>query len=511
MNVRTLVRRAARENADLVAVIDGDDEYTFATMWDRGCRVANGLLQMGLKAGDRVAVLEANSVASVDIILGCAAANLVRVPLYARNSVATHLHILEKTGCAAVVADAAYAGATAGWVEKIPSLVGVSVRNDYERWLAAQDATDPNVPVSPDDIHLIRPTGGTTGLPQAVTHSHRTWLAGQRDWFFGFPPPEIGDRCLHVAPISHGSGYMFLPIWWSGGTAVVLPSFDPSETIRALIDKEIAYIFMVPTILASVVSCDEIVGKQFPKLKTIHVSGAPINGRTAQASREIFGDAMHQGYGQTECSPVTRMSSREWFGDEQQKSRLGSVGRPLPVAEVEIRDESGVRLEDGEVGEIVMRRDSMMLRYWNDDEATRAKIIDGWVCSGDIGRFDADGYLWVVDRKGDMIISGGFNIYPKEIEATLNEHPEVKDSVVFAAPSARWGETPVGICHVGDDARVTGDELIQLVSERLGSYKKPSEVLLRTEPFPQTAVGKIDRRALREPYWKDQQSRVAGN
>lgn len=511
MDVRTLARRAALANRSLEAVRDGDRRLTFGEMWGRACRLANGLAGHGIRPGDRVAILERNSVASADFLLGCAAGNLVRVALYHRNAPDIHLYMLAQAGCRALVVDEEFAPLTAGWCDQIESLEAILVRRDYERWLEEQSDDDPDPPIDQDDLHLIRYTGGTSGRPRGVAHSHRSWLAGQRDWLFGFPPVEIGDACLHIAPVSHGSGYLFLPVWWAGGRNVMLPDFDAHATIDCLLDIPIAYVFMVPTMLSNMVRLPEAQGRRFPALKGVHVSGAPISDETAKAAHQLFGDVLHQGYGQTECSPITRMSSREWFGDADRAPRLGCAGRPLPMAEIEIRDEAGMPAAPGVIGEIVMRRDSQMVGYWADPSATAEKVREGWVYSGDVGRVDAEGYLWVLDRKDDMIISGGFNIFPRELEVVLESHHQVKHAVVFGIPSARWGETPLAICVVAPNADVTAGQLIDLVVEELGSYKKPSEVLLQTEPLPLTAVGKVDRKRLREPYWAGTTSRIAGS
>jgi acyl-CoA synthetase (AMP-forming)/AMP-acid ligase II len=240
-------------------------------------------------------------------------------------------------------------------------------------------------------------------------------------------------------------------------------------------------------------------------------AGAPITEATALAAREIFGEVLWQGYGQTEALPLTMMGPKEWFAKIEGSQPLRSCGLPLPFADLAIWDEQNRPLPIGEVGEIVGRCDGQMSGFWNDPEATAERIVDGWVLTGDIGRIDANGYVYVLDRAGDMIISGGFNIYPAELENVLASHPAVIEAAVFAAPDARWGETPVATCVVADLDAVTEAELIGLCAERLGSYRKPARVELTTEPLPKSPVGKVLRKNLREPYWVGHDRRVAGS
>ncbi|MEM9038084.1 MAG: AMP-binding protein [Actinomycetota bacterium] len=512
MDVRSLMRRSARYHADRVAVVHGERRVSFADAWERGCRVANGLRGLGLDSQDRIGVLEINSVGAADLFAGAAAANLVKVPLYPRNRREAHVHMLSHTGCRALVVDGALADEAEGLLDAVPSLEHVVVRDDgYEDWLAAQDPTDPDPAVDADDHLIIRHTGGTTGLPKGVAYTHRSWLAAGRDWFYLFPPVEPGDACLHVGPISHGSGYFFVPIWLAGATNVLLDHFDPDLVLDTWERESIGYGFMVPTMLNSVVRHPAIEDREFPALKCLQIGGSPIADDTARRAHDVLGDRLWQGYGQTEAVPVAMMGPGQWFAAVEGSEPLRSAGMLLPFADLEIRDEEGNEVPVGESGEIVVRCDGQMSGFWEDADATAERIVDGWVRSGDIGRVDANGYLYVLDRAGDMIISGGFNLYPAEIENVLTEHPDVVEAAVFAVPSDRWGESPRAVCTVVDGSTVTGDELVALVGERLGSYQRPVAVDLTADPLPKSPVGKIMRKQLREPHWAGHDRRVSGS
>jgi acyl-CoA synthetase (AMP-forming)/AMP-acid ligase II len=510
MDVRGLSRRSAQFHRTQEAIVHGDRRIDFAEAWQRAVRLANGLLALGLAPGDRVGVLEANSVGAADTFTGLAVANLVRVPLYPRNSLDAHRWMLGHTDCRVLIADENHAETARVVAGSMPGLQ-VLVRDErYEDWLDAQDDTDPDPAVTPEDPYVIRHTGGTTGRAKGVAYSHRSWLAAGRDWFYLFPPVLVGDRCLHVGPISHGSGYFFTPMWLHGGVNVLLDQFDAETTLDVLEREEISYAFMVPTMLSAIARHPSARRRDLSRLKVLQVGGAPITDDTARRAHEVFGDVLFQGYGQTEAVPVTMMGPEEWFGSVQGSQPLRSAGRPLPFADLEIRDDAGAAVPAGVEGEIVVRCDGQMTGFWEDPAASAARMRDGWVATGDIGRIDGNGYVYVLDRLDDMIISGGFNIWPAELENVLASHPAVLEVAVFGVPDERWGETPHAVVVVDDPAAVDTDELVARCARELGSYKKPAHIEVRTEALPRSPVGKVLRKALREPHWRDHERRVSG-
>ncbi len=518
MDVTGLMRQSAQFNARRTAVVHGDRRLTFAEAWDRGVRMANGLLALGLEPGDRVGVLEDNSIEAQDLFAGAAIAGLVRVPLYARNSTESHEHMLAHTGCRAVVVSAAYAGDIEAVRPGVPSLEHVLVRDDgYDNWLAAQSDIDPMVTIQPDDWYIIRHTGGTTGKPKGVAYTHRSWIAAGRDWFYNFPPMQAGESCLHVGPISHGSGYLYTPTWLSGGCNVLLDHFDPTDTLDVMEAEGIGFMFLVPAMLNALARHPSAAGRDWSRLRVIQIGGAPITDETALLGREVFGSVLYQGYGQTEALPVCMMGPDEWFSEVEGSNPLRSAGRALPFAYLQIRDPEHpeVALPLGAEGEIAIKCDGQMLGFWDNDAATGERMTkDGFVLTGDIGRLDDNAYLYVLDRKDDMIISGGFNIWPAELENVIQDHPAVVEVAVVAAPHDRWGETPIALCVLAAGVEATEaveGEIITLCTDRLGSYKKPSRVEFRHEPLPKSPVGKLQRKVLREPFWVGFDRRVAGN
>ncbi len=512
MDVTTLMRRSARIYRERECVVAGATRLTFAQAWDRAVRLANGLIAMGLKPGDRVGVLEDNTLEAADFFIGAAIANLVRVPLYPRNGRAAHAHMLGHTGCRVALVAENHAHELEGIADELENLERVFVRDaGYEDWLIAQSDVDPMIPAAPDDYYIIRHTGGTTGLGKGVAYTHKSWLAAGRDWFYLFPPVEPGDKCLHLGPISHGSGYQFLPIMLGGGCNVMVEHFDASETV-ALLEKEgIGFLFMAPTMVNMVNQEPTVRQRDYSKLKCILIAAAPIADDTALTAREIFGNKLWQGYGQTEVLPVAFMTPNQWFAEVEGSTPLRACGLPLPFAELEIWDENNRPVGIGEEGQIVAKTDGQMTGFWNDPVATEERIVDGWVLTGDIGRLDENGYLYMLDRSDDMIISGGFNIWPAELENVVTGHPDVIEAACFGIPHDKWGETPALVCQVAAGVEIDPQVLVDMCADELGSYKKPGEISFTTEPLPKSPVGKIMRKTLREPYWAGRDRRVGGN
>lgn len=501
INVRDAMRQAAHWQRDRLAIVCADRQLTFGQAWERGLRFANALIALGLQPHDRVAVLEENGLEAADFLLAAAIGNFVRVPLYKKNAPEAHAHMLRNTGCRILVVDARHLHEVEGVKESVATLEHIVVRgDDYERWLASWPAHDPNPQIALDDYHVIRHSGGTTGIPKGMGFTHRAWMNMERDWTYRLPTLEVGDACIHVAPISHGSGFLFVPMWIAGGYNVLEPSFNAPRALDLLAEHG-GYMFAVPTLISDLVAKGDGRERSFKKLKAIVIGGSPMLPLTAQRAHELFGDTLHQMYGQTEATPVVWMTSKEWFGEVEGSQPLMAAGKVMPFARIEIRDEDNRPLPEGEVGELALQCDGQISEIWNDPELTRKRIVDGWLLTGDIGRIDSKGYLYLSDRKDDLIITGGFNVWPAELELVIGELPEVREVIVVRAPHERFGETPAAVVVLHAGATLTEEQVVQVCERRLGKLKRPSIVQFRDEPLPRTPVGKIRRNEVRNGFW----------
>ncbi|MEN8674241.1 AMP-binding protein [Nocardioides sp.] len=510
MDVTTLMRQAARLNASFPAIVTEDRTLTFAEAWDRGVRLANALIALGVEPGDRVAGLEDNNLGCADLYLGCAIAGAVRVPLYPRNSRTAHQDMLAGTECKVLLVDEAYAGEVSGIDAEVASLDHVVVRDtSYDAWLAGQDDTDPMIEVDEDAWYVIRHSGGTTGRPKGVPYTTHDWVLNCRNWAYLLPLMTRHSVIGHAGPISHASGYLFLPAWLAGAANLVFGAFEPTKVIAMMREHRMSHMFASPSLLAALASHPDARG-EWPHLRCLMVGGAPITDATALRAREVFGDTLYQGFGQTEAVPLVGMGPEDWFGDFPGSHPLRAAGRVHPFAQVRILDPEGNELPVGEEGEIVARVEGQMRLYWGDEQLTASRLRDGWVHTQDIGYLDENGFLYVLDRADDMIVSGGFNVWPAELETVLTDHPQVLEAAVFGIPHEKWGESPMAVVTVADASAVTAEELIELCKVRLGSYKKPSRVEITTDPLPKTVVGKLSRKQLRAPHWAGHDRRVGG-
>lgn len=510
INVRDAMRRAANWNRNRLAIVSGESNLTFGQAWERGVRLANGLTAMGVKPQDRVAVLEDNCVEASDFFLAAAIGNFVRVPLYKRNSPEAHAHMIGHTGCSAVVVSEEYAHEVEHARATLRDLKCIVRDGSYESWLAKQSAVDPDVEIALDDKYVIRHSGGTTGLPKGMAFSHRQWMNMERDWILRLPPIETGDACVHVAPISHGSGYLFIPAWMSGAYNVLEPKFDAPKVLK-LLSRHGGYFFTVPTMISDLISAHDGSPLSFDKMKAIVIGGSPIMPATTHAARKVFGHCLHQMYGETEATPAAWMTPNEWFAEVEGSEPLRAAGKVEPFVRLEIRDENNKPLPVGEVGVVTIQNDGQVTEIWNEPELTKQRLVDGWLITGDVGRLDENGYLYLVDRKDDMIISGGFNIWPAELEVAISTLPQVREVAVVRGPHERWGETPIAIVVLNDGATLREQDVIDVCKEKLGPLKRPTKVVFRNESLPRTPVGKVQRKALREAFWTDGKAGLQGS
>ncbi|MFC5751291.1 class I adenylate-forming enzyme family protein [Actinomadura rugatobispora] len=481
------VREFAASTPDTVAVIDGDRGLTYRTLDERSSRLARALLAGGLRPGDRVAVRLGNRLEYPEVIAAAAKAGLVLVPIGTRLTDAETTHILEHSGARAHISDTEPPVP----VEVVLQIGGTGVAS-YEQALESAPATDPMVPVDENDACCLYYTSGTTGKPKGVLSSHRArtlmcYLSAM-EW-------RLGARrvSLAVAPMYHGAGMVFdyAPVV-AGGTVVMLPKWDP-EHMLALAERHRAQsAFLVPTHAQTLRASDALDRYDASSLDTLYFNAAALPAVLKDWVMEAFPHAgVHELYGSTEAGIVTNCRPAD-------AERTGSVGLPWYMTEVRVVDPAGEPVGPGERGELFSRSPFLMNGYLRDDAATGGcTTADGFLTSGDIVTRDEDGFIYVVDRKKDMIISGGVNIAPREIEDVLGTFPGVADCAVVGLPDERWGERVAAYVVALPGASVDVAALEAHCRERLSGPKVPRSVEFLTA-LPRNAAGKVLKRELRD-------------
>ena len=515
MSFAGLLRQSCRNYRHGVAVTCAGRDQTYVELWERSCRVANAMLSLGLVPGDRVAVLADNQLEFVEQATGLALAGLVRTPMYVMNAPSVHAYMLNLVGARVIFVQDKYAHDVVGIRDEVPSLDHVIVVGDparvpdvlsYTALLDAAGTDDPLVSVSDDDDHIIRFSAGTTGKPKGILHSQRGWLAMGNEFALSLPRIEEGDAWLVASPLSHAAGLSMWNVLVHGARWVILSGFDPTEYLDAIERERCAYAATVPTMVHMLTEVPGAHDRDLSSLKAVTYGASPITERALRAGLGLWGNLMYQFYGQSEVLPGTVLAPRHHIpdGTERERGYLRSAGRPTPNSVVTIRDDEGNVLPVGEVGEICIDTPGAMKAIWNDTEASAARFTDdGAVRTRDMGYLDEDGFVFLVDRKEDLIISGGYNIWPLEVEQAIAAHPSVREVAVVGVPDEKWGESIFAAVTLDDGAQVSEQELIEWARAKVGSVKKPRFVHIADEPLPKSPVGKLLRRQVREKYWND--------
>ncbi|HWH95288.1 MAG TPA: AMP-binding protein [Baekduia sp.] len=510
-NLAWPLRRAARLFGDAVAVVDAASgvSVTYTELARRVAALGAALDdELAVPPGGRVGVLAANSLAHLECFLGVPAAGRVVVSLNTRLAVEELRTLAEDAQLSVLVAD------DDNWATAVAIATDRHVRvgEEYEALLAGADAGAPaTAALRPADLHALAAisyTGGTTGRPKGVMLSHGNLLANARHNLIATGHgPE--DRWLHVCPMFHVAGTAnVLAATWVGARQVVLPRFEAAAVCAAVEEHAITHAALVPTMLGMLLDHEARHPADFSSLRHVQYAASPITPDLQRRVLERFADVeVAQFYGMTEAAPTvcacTPADHRRADG-----TRLASMGAPVVGVEVEVRDPgTSAPVAPGEIGEVWVRGPNVMLGYWEQPDATAGALVDGWYRTGDAAYADADGYLFLVDRLKDMIISGGENVYSVEVEAVLAEHPAVVEAAVFGVPHERWGEAVHAVVSVGGD--VTADELIEHCRASIAGFKVPRTIDVTTEPLPKSGAGKLLKQQLRAPFWIEHERNIS--
>jgi fatty-acyl-CoA synthase len=500
-----LLIAALDRNGDRPAVhIDGN-VLTAAQMRDEISRYAQAFGASGVTQGDGVATLSKNrpevlcSMGAI-MVTGCR-----NTPLHPLGSLDDHAYVVEDAGIETLIFDPSFAERARQLRARVPRLkrllsYGPTDISENLVALASTFAPQPlEAPrVDPEDLSALAYTGGTTGKPKGVMNTYRGSAAMAQimvsEWQW---PDQV--RHLVCTPLSHAGSSLFVPLLLRGGSMIVLPGFDAGAVLDAIERHRITTVMLVPSMIYALLDHPSFAETDLSSLETVFYGASPISPVRLQEAISKLGPIFFQFYGQTEC-PQSVCVLRKEDHDATNLARLASCGRPVPWVRVGLLDDDGNQVPKGELGELCVRGPLVMKGYWNKPEETAQALEHGWLHTGDIAREDEHGFLTIVDRKKDMIVSGGFNVFPREVEDVISTHPSVAAVAVVGVPDEKWGEAVKAVVVARSGEALDAEELIALVKDRKGSHYAPKSVDI-VDSIPLSPLGKPDKKALRARYW----------
>lgn len=505
MNIGQWATRRAMLQPDSTAIISDDGRaYTYSEFNAGVNRIANSLPGIGVTRGDRVAVLFPNNPEFLMAWFAAAKTGTIIVPLNYRLALPELAYILDDCGATTLAYTPEFAEQVKplrGKVESVKTYVCVGGPGDegdidYDKRISTSRDGEPFVDgeVMLDDTHFIMYTSGTTGHPKGaiLTHGNTHWNAINAMLAYQLSRSEtnlVATPMYHIAGLSAGA----TPILYSGGRVILMRFFDPEEALRMIESHHVTTMFGIPSMFKMMSECERFDQTDFSSLRFLIVGGAPCPVSLIEKYL-AKGVTFNQGYGLTETAPgVTALP------EEDALRKRGSAGKPLFYVDVDIVDDADMQVKQGQLGEIVIKGPNVFKGYWNNQEETDKVLRHGWFHTGDIGYLDSEGYLYIADRKIDMIISGGENIYPAEVEKTIRSHPRVAEVAVIGIADKRWGESPLALVIVKSGETLTEDDIIVFCRDRLARFKTPKKVVF-TEELPMNSTGKILKKDLRSSY-----------
>jgi len=504
---------AARQR-DAVAMRFGDRDTTYAELDAASNRIANALIADGLKPGDRIALLARNTDLFFTLLFGAIKAGVVLVPVNFRLAPPEVAFVVADAEARMLFVDEVHAGlvetieADLAGVRRIIDLDGVRPRwTAYAAWCAAAPARDPAIGAKRDWVAIQMYTSGTTGHPKGVQLSHHNLLINLERAVVEWDDWRTGDVNLVCMPLYHiaGSAWGLVGLY-AGCRNIILADVDPPEILRLIARERVTKVLFVPAVILFLLQTPACAETDFSSLELVIYGASPIPANLLRRAVETFGCRFAQVYGLTETTgAITYLDPEDH--DPKGSDRMASCGKAMSGVEIRIVDQAGHEVATGEVGEIICRSAQVMPGYWNLPEVNAKAIRDGWFHSGDVGYLDQDGYLYIHDRIKDMIISGGENIYPAEVESALFEHGDVADVAVIGVPDEKWGEAVKAVVVPRDGADLSDQDLILFARQRIAGYKVPRSVDF-VATLPRNPSGKILKRELRAPYWRDQERGV---
>ena len=511
-----LALRNAEKFPEKTAVIFEEQRLTFKAFNERANQLANALIATKLEQGDRVAVLDHNSLHYALSFFGIWKAGGIAVPLNNLFKARELEFLINDSGAKIFLLGENYVDLVESMRPELNSVKkyicfgsGSENMTSFDSFLESYSSGEPQVILSDESCASIIYTSGTTGIPKGVMLSHKNHLADARNTVIELSLRPT-DRALNLLPFYHTGGVcIMLRHMYPGNTQVLMRAFDPQKTLEMLEKEKISIVFLVPTVIIAILQLPDIEQYDLSNLRTVLYGAASMAVEPLKQAMEIFQSEFLQIYGQTEAGPcmtVLRPEDHHVEGPPEQVKKLASAGRSIINFNIKVVDEFGKDVKPGEVGEIIGRGENVMMGYWNRPDETAETIKGGWLYTGDLATVDKEGFIYILDRKKDMIVSGAQNIYPREIEELLYTHPAVLEAAVIGVPHPYWGETVKAVLSLKEGKKATEEEIIKFCKENLASYKKPTSVEFM-ESLPKSVQGKILKKELREAFMKKEQGR----
>ncbi|WP_421684386.1 AMP-binding protein [Stutzerimonas urumqiensis] len=514
MNLGKISSRSALYWPRHEAVVDAYRRLTFADLEQRANRLASGLQSLGLGAGAHVALIAPNRAELVEAEVAFYKAAMVKVPINARLSIEEIVRVLADSCSQAVICDPRLCEAILAQRARLPLLEWVIPLGEggdigYERVLAA--GNDEPVISEPDDDQLavLHYTSGSSGVLKAAMLSFGNRKALIRK-SIASPTRRAGpgDVMAHVGPITHASGMQIMPLLAAGACNLLIERYDDTALLETIQRERVTRLFLVPAMINRLVNVPEVERYDLSSLRLVMYGAAPMAPALVERAITVFGPILAQGYGAGEtCSLVTILTEQDHLGGDGQPARLASCGRNYFETDLRVVNEQFDDVRPGEIGEIVVKGPDIMKGYWQAPELTAEVMRDGYYLTGDLATVDEHGYVFIVDRKKEMIISGGFNVYPSEVEQVLYRLPEVFEAAVVGVPDEQWGEAVRAVVVLKPGATLSEAEVIEHCGRELAGFKKPRGVDFVSE-LPKNPNGKVVRRLVREPYWQHSERRI---
>jgi long-chain acyl-CoA synthetase len=512
------IGRGAELFADDVAVDDGGARRTFAELGARVAALARGLLALGVKRQNRVAVVSTNRCEYVELYLALARIDAVIAPVNWRLHEREFEHVIADSEAVAVIAESRFVDALGSCRAKCAGVAHwISIGDErpnwrpYESCFGGSEAPPDRATLDPESIAIQMYTSGTTGLPKGALLSHRNVCSMTVAWLREIDLGRAPDRFVLGTPLFHVGGMLQMSSTLASGAALRLfPEFLPGLAVDALEREHATHGGFVPAMLQWILNEKGLAERRFPTLRLIIYGAAPMPAPTLSRAVAVFGCGFLQGYGLTETSGVITVlgpNDHRYDPSGPPPARLSSAGRPVQGCEVRVVDEHGSDVALDVVGEVVARGDQVGPGYWKRPDDTRESWRDGWFHTGDLATRDAQGYITIVDRSKDMILVAGENVYPSQVENALREHPAIADVAVIGIPHETWGEEVLGLVVIRAEVAASDAELIQHCRGRLARFKCPTRIE-RRDAIPRNAAGKVLKRELRAPYWEGRARRV---